>query len=211
MPHAHATSSGWVVDEQPHAGGKRNAHHHSRAASSARPRARCGAAAARRSRPARSPAGRCPRGAPTAPPRRRRRPPRAGRCASPIRRLSDAAQAGAEQQREERHRERVHRVAEQQHEALQQRDLDQHERAAEAREVGRASAASPWPSAPRDVTASGPRMNRTIRNDEIAEQHQQRGQAAGRPRAGVDRPLDVLTPNRRSSGATNEWLRRFVV
>ena len=45
------------------------------------------------------------------------------------------ADAGAQQQREQRHRQRVHRVAEQQHEPLQHRHLDQHEAGAERAEV----------------------------------------------------------------------------
>ena len=47
-----------------------------------------------------------------------------------------AADAGAEQQREERDRERIHRMAEQQHELLEQRDLEQHEARTERAEVG---------------------------------------------------------------------------
>ena len=46
------------------------------------------------------------------------------------------AEPGAEQQREERDGQRIDRMAEQQHEPLQHRDLDQHEAGAERAEVG---------------------------------------------------------------------------
>ena len=64
------------------------------------------------------------------------------------RRLHAAPSAGAEQQREQRDGQRVDRMAEQQHEPLQHRHLDQHEAGAERAEVHQPrepSARARWP------------------------------------------------------------------
>ena len=116
-----------------------------------------------------------------------RRAPDAGVADPPA---QHAAEAGAEQQREQRHRQRVDRMAEQQHEALQQRDLDQHERAAEAGEVGeRSKPAGAERSAGGHRERAEDEQHDQERRDR--QQHQQRRQSARRPRARVDRPLDV--------------------
>ena len=80
------------------------------------------------------------------------------------------AEAGAEQQREERDRQRIHRVAEQQHEPLQHRHLDQHEAGAERAEVRepRQPPRGRPQSTPAAAHESGPTTNRTTSAAEIA-------------------------------------------
>jgi len=51
----------------------------------------------------------------------------------------EAAQAGSQQQREQRHGQRVHRMSKQQDKALEQCDLEQHEAGAEGTEVDQPS------------------------------------------------------------------------
>ncbi len=80
----------------------------------------------------------------------------------------EAAGARAEQQREQRHRQRVHRVAEQQHEPLQQRHLHQHERRRRAARSRPATTATPCRAATRPLSAIGPRMNSSTSAVEIA-------------------------------------------
>ena len=90
-----------------------------------------------------------------------RSPPIARSVASSKPAAPRRAEAGAEQQREQRHRQRVDRVAEQQHEPLQHRHLDQHEAGAERAEIDAATRASRAARLPRRPATSGPMTNST--------------------------------------------------
>ena len=76
------------------------------------------------------------------------------------------ADAGAEQQREQRHRQRIDGVAEQQHEPLQDRHLDQHEARAERAEIQQPRE-PPRARRRRRRSASGPRTNSTTSDAEM--------------------------------------------
>ena len=71
----------------------------------------------------------------------------------------EAPEAGAQQQREQRHGQRVDRMSKQQNEALEQCDLEQHEAGAEGAEVDRANDPTRAPGGA--LISSGPRMNTT--------------------------------------------------
>ena len=86
-------------------------------------------------------------------------------------------------------------MSEQQHEALQQRDLEQHEAGAERAEVDQPS--SPSRRGTRPLTSSGPTMKSTTSSAEIA--------------ISVISALSPLPNNIDRPNATSSWLRSRVV